>query len=302
MKHDLKILIFIVFIFFSSQVVGLLITNKYVSHETIGRKGEIEFKELPYGIQRPPLQEKTSFIWIIASIVIGTIIFLVLIKLKLFRIWKLWFFVAMSTILSISFSAFITQSLAAILAVIIASIKVFKPNNIINNIAEIFVYGGLAAVFVPIINIFAAFLLLIVISLYDIIAVYKTKHMVKLAEFQASNKIFAGIMIQYKKKRIEQKQEEHYTPQAYEKIKKKIAVLGGGDIAFPLIFAGVIMKSLMAENSQITSFLTALIIPVFVSVSLIFLLLLGKKDKFYPAMPVLSLGCFLGFIVIYSIF
>ena len=41
-----------------------------------------------------------------------------------------------------------------------------------------------------------------------------------------------------------------------------------------------------------------LIIPVFVSLALLFLLLKGQQNKFYPAMPVLSLGCFIGYLAV----
>ena len=67
----------------------------------------------------------------------------------------------------------------------------------------------------------------------------------------------------------------------------KTAILGGGDIGFPLLFAGVVMKTV--------GFTKVLIIPVVVSISLFILLYFAEKNKFYPAMPFLSAGCFLGY-------
>ena len=75
----------------------------------------------------------------------------------------------------------------------------------------------------------------------------------------------------------------------------KTAILGGGDIGFPLLFAGVVMKGLMLDNSLMVGFLKTLIIPVVVSIALFLLFVKGQKDKFYPAMPVLSAGCFIGY-------
>ena len=39
--------------------------------------------------------------------------------------------------------------------------------------------------------------ILIIISIYDIIAVWKIKHMVTLAKYQSENNLFAGAMVPY---------------------------------------------------------------------------------------------------------
>ena len=169
---------------------------------------------------------------------------------------------------------------------------------LVQNITELFVYGGLAAIFVSLFKnpqwgVFWAFILLLIISIYDIIAVLKTKHMIKLAKFQTKSKIFAGLLVPYKKI------EKPKTKMAkLKKTKVKIAVLGGGDIAFPLIFAGAVMQKLMITNPEWIGFLKTLIIPLCVTFALLFLLIRGQENKFYPAMPFLSIGCFVGYLII----
>ena len=297
MKHTLKVTILLVWIFLITQIIGLAITNRYIDHEKIIETGKVEFKQLPYNLERPEVEESTSFIWIIAAVLIGTAIFLILIKYKVFKLWKFWFFLAVWITLGIALSAFMPQAIAALAALIATLAKIYRPNIITQNLTEIFVYGGLAAIFVPIVNIFAAFMLLILISIYDIIAVLKTRHMIKLAKFQAKSKIFAGLLVPYKKLPKEDIPKGNLTP-----TKGRIAVLGGGDIGFPLIFAGVVMKDLMLTNPEIIGFLKSLVIPFFTTIALLFLLIKGKKDKFYPAMPYLSIGCFVGFFVIWLFF
>lgn len=294
MKHTLKITMLLVGIFFITQIIGLVITNRYIDHKKIAETGKVEFEPLPYDIERPQVKESTSFIWIIFSILIGTAIFLILIRYKIFKVWKFWFFLAVFSTMAIAFSAFLPQLIAAILAFVFSILKIYKPTTITQNFTEMFIYGGLAAIFVPIINLFAAFMLLILISVYDVIAVLKTKHMIKLAKFQAKSRIFAGLLIPYKNLPQE-------TTGKGSKVteKRRIAVLGGGDIGFPLIFAGVVMKGLMLKNIEVIGFLKTLVIPIFVSIALLFLLTKGKKDKFYPAMPYLSIGCFIGYLVIF---
>lgn len=106
-------------------------------------------------------------------------------------------------------------------------------------------------------------------SIYDAIAVWKTRHMVSLAKFQTRSKLFAGLYVKYDK--------------------KKEAILGGGDIAFPLLFAGVVLK--------VAGLLPASIVVLTTTLSLMLLLMLGKKNTYYPAMPFLFIGCFTGALI-----
>jgi len=300
MKHTLKITLILVFIFFVPQVIGLSIINRYINHQTTVETGKVTFEVLPYNLERPQLEESTSYIWIFAAIVIGTLLMLLLVKFKKTSLWKLWFFLSVFFTLAIAFSAFINHTLAAIFAFILALMKIYKPTIIISNLTEIFIYGGLAAIFVPVINIFAALMLLILISVYDIIAVNHTKHMIKLAKFQLKSNIFAGLFIPYGK--MDGKISKKDNGVKEKKEEGKTAVLGGGDIGFPLIFAGVVMKDLMLNNIEILGFLKTLIIPIFVSLALLYLLVKSKKDKFYPAMPYLTAGCIIGYIIVLIFF
>ncbi len=302
MKHTFKVTIALVLFFFMAQFTGLLIINHYLDYTKITETKEIAWQPLPYNLERPEVEnQSTSFIYITIAIFIGTFLVLLLIRFNKPLIWKLWFFVTVWLTLSIAFAAFINAFVAGILALIISILKLYKPNIIIQNLSELFIYGGLAAIFVPIINLFAAVMLLIVMSIYDFIAVFKTKHMIKMATFQSNSKVFAGFLIPYEKGKIS----TQYKPiQAPDKKPRKlssgksVAVLGGGDVGFTLIFAGVAMKNLMLQETILIGFLKTLIIPLFVSLALLILLLKGQKNKFYPAMPFLSLGCFLGYLVV----
>ena len=257
MKYNLKITGLMVVLFFIAQLIGLFVVNNYIS------------KELPYNIQKPEFQPETSYIPLTIMILLATGIAILLIRFKATNLWKIWFFIGISLALVISFGAFIPELLALILALILAGIKVFKPNYIIHNLAEVFMYGGLAAIFVPVLSLSSIIILLIIISIYDMIAVWKTKHMIKLAKFQSGIKVFAGLLIPYGK--------------------NKTAILGGGDIGFPLMFAGTILK--------ISGFLYALPVVIFSTLALGILLYYAQKNKFYPAMPFLSIGCFIGYLI-----
>lgn len=258
------------------------------------KEGKIVFKALPLNFERPELEEKTSFAYIIAAILIGTALALVLIRFKFLSLWKIWFLLAVFVTLDVAFKSFMAEKIATTLAVVFALWKIYKPNFYVQNFTEFFVYGGLAAIFVPVLNIFSVVMLLIFISGYDAYAVWKSKHMIKLAEFQTKSKMFAGVIIPYAMPKLPK-----YTGQKLVKkqIKIKTAILGGGDIGFPLLFSGVLLKELLLTNSTLMAFSKVMIVPVFTTAALGWLLYKAEKDKFYPAMPIITLGCLLAFIL-----
>ena len=305
MKHNLKINLLLVLIFLLAQFTGLYVVNHYINHKATAETKVVQWEPLPYEFERPEVKNQlTSFIWVVAAVIIGTLLFLLLIKLNKPTVWKVWFSFTVWITLLFSFSAFVSSTIAAFLALAFALVRIFKPNVIAHNISEIFIYGGLAAIFVPILNIFAVSMLLILISVYDMIAVWKTKHMVHLAEFQAKTKSFAGLFISYKSKSksalkldsdVKGKNKKYHT----KKLQPSAAILGGGDIGFPLIFAGAVMKTLMLKETVLRGFLITSIIPVCTAIALFILLYKGENNKFYPAMPFLSAGCFIGFGIIF---
>ncbi len=300
MKHSLSITLILVAVFFLSQVVGLAVTNQYIAektvNETTGEVVNVTYSELPFDMQRPKVEESKSYLFILGAVLIGTLLVLLLIRLRGFRIWKFWFFLSVALCLTIAFYAFLSKLgvigpfLAVGLAVGLAIWKIYHPNFIVHNISEVFVYGGLAAIFVPIMNIYAIVILLVLISVYDMIAVWQSKHMVKMAKFQTESKVFAGLSIPYRLPKRSEHAKNVKPTKRKSRIKEKeikSAILGGGDIGFPLLFAGVLMKSV--------GFLKVLIVPVVVAFALFLLLYFAKKDRFYPAMPFITAGCFAGY-------
>ena len=293
MKHNYKITIILLIIFLLAQFIGVGVIYKYIDHEQSVVDGATVFKELPIG-ERPPIEEGMSFIPLILMVLIGTGILLLLIKYNLHLVWKVWFLLAVVIALTISWGAFIQKELALFLALAIGIWKVFRPNVWVHNLTEIFVYGGIAAIFVPLFNVFSVGVLLVLISLYDAYAVWKSKHMVTLAKSQMNARVFAGLMLPYKEGKLAKIDKSKKKKGGKEKTKPvtkgKMAILGGGDIAFPLIFAGVLLKEFGLWQS--------LLIPIFSAVGLGFIFWKGDSNKIYPAMPFISVGCFIGLAVV----
>lgn len=338
MKHNLKIILLLVGFFFLSQIIGLGILTQYIDMKTTSETGKTTLYNATYdvtGITPPSIEnESYSFIGIVIAVIIGTVLVLLIIKYKRKTLWQMWFFLSVILTLIMAFSPFVMKLLnyfkylnsfvsygfiiTLIIAGVLAYLKVFKKEIIVHNFTELFIYGGLASLLVPVLNLISAVALLVVISIYDMYAVWHSKHMISMAEFQTDNKIFAGLMIPYKKGSIEEektnivtniikatkkveikleaKKDKLQNKASNENIKKeelsesteqRNAILGGGDIAFPLLFSGAIMK-------YTGTFTGPIIISVCAAVALFLIYRFGKKDKYYPAMPFITAGCLIG--------
>ncbi|MBI2661425.1 hypothetical protein HYX09_04125 [Candidatus Woesearchaeota archaeon] len=301
MKHTYNVILLLVGFFLLTQFVGLGIVSQYIDYRKSMETGNIEWRSLPYDMERPEVEDQSiSFIPIVVAVLIGTLLVLWLVRINKPFIWRLWFFFTVLVTLSIAFAAFLDPLPAFLASFILTLLRIYRPNILTQNISEIFIYGGLASVFVPILNLFAAFMLLAIISVYDMIAVWKTKHMIRLAEFQKDSKVFSGLMVKYRMMTgsTAPKKSGLVKLAKMQKTKSSIAVLGGGDMGFPLIFAGVVMKGLMLQEAFTSSFLKASIIPVTTAVALLILLINGQRNRYYPAMPFLSLGAVIGYFII----
>ena len=299
MKHNLKVTLILVIIFLLAQLFGVYTYTLNISPEE-QEDGTIviSHKDTVLG-PTPELEEEEksfSFIPIFIAILIGTVILFALIRFNLGFLWKYWFLLAVVITMTLSFEVYFGGIIAFVIALILGILKVFRHNVLIHNLSEIFIYTGIVIVIAPLLNLFSAMLLLVAISIYDIIAVWKSKHMVKLAKFQTKTKLFAGLFIPYKKGEITEIKTQ-------EGEGERNAILGGGDIAFPLLFSVIVIEWLIKAGRE--KFLAAnltLIVVATTTIALTLLLLKGKKNKFYPAMPFITFGSFAGFAIVYLLF
>ena len=117
----------------------------------------------------------------------------------------------------------------------------------VHNATELLIYPGIAAIFVPLLSLVTVSILIILISLYDMYAVWHSGFMQKMAKYQIKTlKVFSGFFIPYlgpKEKALMAKMKNSKS-KLLKKIKINIAILGGGDVVFPMIMAGVVLRSL----------------------------------------------------------
>ncbi len=320
MKHNIKITAILLIMFFVTQLIGLAVISSYspkkltVLNETTGEYEEVNVTpQLPYGMQPPEMKPEISLGSIIIAMILAVVIVLLLSKIRAVLFLRLWFFFVVALAIGITLTAgfnFVTNNtlIASIIAVVcslpLTFYKMFKRNFIVHNLTELLIYPGIAAVFVPILSLFTTIILLLFISLYDMYAVWHSGFMQKMAKFQINHlKFFAGFFIPYlnKKQRQEIKiiRQKMKASKSYakkmkdKKIKVNLAILGGGDVVFPIITAGVILR--------LWGLVPALLVSIFATLSLLYLFVFAKKGKFYPAMPFITVGCLVGILLGYLI-
>lgn len=311
MKHSWKITTTLLCMFLVTQLIGLAVIHADVFHLSVEINGTIQQVSNPQlsWIQPPEdISPGISISSIIISFTIAVFLIFLLSKIKAILFLRIWFFIVVILAIYLCIYAFekivpwqINPVVAVILPVIIsvplAFFKIFKRNLLVHNFSELLIYPGISAVFVPILNVWTIIILLVLISAYDIYAVWHSGFMQKMAKFQINQlKFFAGFFVPYlgkkdkeKIKIIKQKYKNQKTAEKQlrnKKIKVSLAILGGGDVIFPIIAAGIFLKSF--------GLISSLLITFGATIALAFLFITARKGKFYPAMPFLTAGIFLG--------
>lgn len=293
MKYNLKITGLLVGLFLLSQLVGLGILYQDIQVVT-GPSGGFEAVHPETAIgERPDVEGSDTVVFILSGVLLGTLLLLVIIKFAKANLWRILFFIAVITTTTVALGVFIDPLIAFVIALILTIVKVFRSNIVIHNVTELLVYAGIAVVFVPLFNIEWAIVLLLIISAYDAFAVWQSKHMITMAKFQTRSSLFAGLLIGTHPGKTRSKKKTKASKKG--KGSGGAAILGGGDIAFPLIFSGVVLESLIVSGlTKATALFQTLIIPIVLAIVIFILLVKGEQGKFYPAMPFLTIGCLLG--------
>lgn len=293
--------------FLVSQFIGLFVVGVYspqVNQIDLGNGTLINQTSynLPLGLEPPQdTNPETNIFSIVIAFFFAIIIMLVLMNFKAELILRFWFFIVIIVALILTLNAgligFTKYALiiSTLIAIPLAYLKVFQRDIYLHNFTELLIYPGIAAIFVPLLNIWTTVLLLILISVYDIYAVWHAKFMQKMAKYQINQvKVFSGFFVPYllpKDKLALEKAKKSKLKN--KKIKVNVAILGGGDVIFPIILAGAILN--------VFGLISAVIISLGATLALSILFYYSEKGKFYPAMPFISAGCFIALGIVYLI-
>lgn len=238
-------------------------------------------------INKGYLQESinVSPLFFLISFAIATTFFFLAIKfVKHGFLFKVVFLFLVFVGSRVVFSAFFPETISLALALIVLGIWFAAPYIIVHDAILLVTLAGVGSELGLSINVYSVLLLFAVLSIYDVFAVYKTRHMITMFKKLTSHGVFLALIIpfDFKKFFLNTKKAEPG---------RDFLMLGTGDIAFPI---------LLAVSALSISFFTSIcvIIGSTAGLILIFYMLLIQPDrKAMPALPPIALGSFLGFLV-----
>lgn len=186
----------------------------------------------------------------------------------------------------IVFGSLVSSPWDLVLALGVAVFFVLIHNVLVHNIAVMIGIAGVSSLLGITITPEAGVLFLVILSFYDIVAVYWTKHMVYMAQGMIESGAIFGFVIPFELKDI-----FYHKNEARDKMGEKFMILGSGDIGLPLI---------MASSVAVISISQAIIVALFSLVGLLFthLIFVNQTNrKPMAALPPIATMTIIGYLV-----
>ncbi len=228
-----------------------------------------------------PLQFLLSFL----IVTVLFLLFLPLFKKKPIFL-KFFFYLGVLIGLDVVIGVFLGEPHALILALILVILLNMYPRILFHNVLFSCSLAGIGATLAASFDPISIVVILGILAFYDIVAVYFTKHMVKMAQIPAKQGVFFGLILPKRNK-------DFLKDKPILKFGKKSAYyfLGGGDVVLPMILAISVVKE---------SLIDALIVSLFSFLGLFLLHLIfvfQKNKKPMPGLPPLILMTILGYLI-----
>jgi len=257
---DINPLLYVMVIYVVVTLLGLYVGARLI--DKIYVTGE-----LPPAVSNP--EEASSSAQLFLYILVMTGFLLLLIRFNLnFMIKALSYLALFGGMLVTLSSVFDYAGLP--LALLMLLVSVWKKQNLlVMNSSLVVTIAGVGAFLGASLAVFPAVLLLLVLSVYDLVAVFWTKHMVTLAE-KAKGRLPFMFLIPYRGRNLG---------------------LGTGDLAIPLVFTVSVFKDYSLFNAAVTS------LGGLVGLLALFLYIQTRRKVTLPALPPLVLGLVAGFVV-----
>lgn len=182
------------------------------------------------------------------------------------------------------FGLWLPDFLTFIIIAVLLILLIKQPSLMLHNFALIFAIAGVGAGLGTSFKPEMVVLLLLVFSIYDFVAVYKTKHMVRMAKEMLAHRAILGLI-------VPQKMADLKAPLKEVEPGGRFLILGAGDIVFPLILT----VSLIPQG-----IFSVLIVALFSLIGLLasFLIFLSKKVRTpMPALPPIALFSIIGYLL-----
>ena len=198
------------------------------------------------------------------------------------------FYPLLSFVVSSTISLLIAISISAIL--VAALVK--YPEWYILDLTGIIVGVGAIGIFGISLSIFLVIILLIGLSIYDAISVYKTKHMIDLADAVMDLKLPVMLVVPKNRRYSLLKETKGIKEKLEEKEEREAFFLGLGDIVMP----GILVVSAL-QNIANNGLIIALSVMIGTLVGFGVLMSVVIKGKPQAGLPYLCSGAILGYVV-----
>lgn len=260
-------LLILISMYLIAQTISLFVGSNLIPRITTGP--EIKPGQIPSAVPEPEAPESSGQIFFYILIMTGIMLFFI--KFKLSLIIKILMFLALFVGMNITFWAFFGDFFSILLSIIIFLLYLWKRENIIlMNCILILTIAGISGYLGASLGILPSLLLLLLLSAYDIIAVFFTKHMVTLAKESKGN-----------------------IPMFSIPIKERFLGMGTGDLAIPAVFT----VSVLRDYSMNLPLVIITVIGGLLGLISLFFYILKKEKVTLPALPPIAIGLVIGFLI-----
>ncbi len=270
-NFNLPVFFKIAILFVLTQALGIYAAYKFLSASSAIQPLKIEgFSIYELVIW---LAFTVVFIFLITRFsLLGSVFFKIFLTLVIFS--------GVQAVLGIWFSDVISTSITVLFLILFWS----WSNIFTQDLTMILTFSGIGAIIGLSLEPITAAFLLVILSFYDIIAVYKTKHMVKLAESMIRAKAIFGFIV----------------PSTFKHLKEPISnvrpggefmILGSGDVILPLLLSASLVRF---------SLLQAVITSIFSVAGLFLMHLIFNNQKVrrpMAALPPIAAVSIVGYLV-----
>jgi presenilin-like A22 family membrane protease len=202
------------------------------------------------------------------------------------------FFVFYTLLLSIAVTDTASMLLSIVAAAILVVALIKHPEWYIINLCGIIVGVGAIGIFGISLSIFLVIVLLIGLSIYDAISVYKTKHMIDLADAVMDLKLPVMLVVPKTRKYSILKETKGLKEKLEDKEEREAFFMGLGDIVMPGILVVASFYNI-ADNGL----LIALSVMIGTLIGFAVLMSVVIKGKPQAGLPYLCSGAILGYVI-----
>lgn len=189
---------------------------------------------------------RQDFIALVIFVVI-LVLFFKLVPKRRGAMYRILFLIALIAGIQAVLSLWLEVILSTVFAVLLTYL-VFKAKRVyLHNAALVLALAGIGGTFGSSLTPFSAVIILVLFSFYDIIAVYKTRHMVKMAQQMIGAGAIFGIVLP---------QDLGGWNASMKKVVpgKGFMILGSGDLALPLVLSAAVAKTYLPAAFIVAGF------------------------------------------------